>query len=186
MSISFSTLGISLSLAASTLMAIAIAALPPPITAVGETLQIRNLNNDLCLDVPGGRADRHLKIQQYRCREGGDKWISAQLWTLEKIGDYVQIRNPHSGQCLDIPDGRAANHINVQQYDCRQRGDRWLSAQLWSLERIEGYVQIRNLRTGLCLDVPAGAPQNHAVIQQYNCRDWGDRWIEAQLWRLGR
>ncbi|MEM1427034.1 MAG: RICIN domain-containing protein [Cyanobacteria bacterium P01_H01_bin.130] len=172
----------------SSLLAILTAALPPPIATAGAgaPIQIRNLSSGRCLDVPGGQGHNHLQIQQYECRQGGDTWVSAQLWQLNKIGDYVQIQNPRSGRCLDVPDGRAENHITIQQYDCRNRGDRWLSAQLWELERLNGYVQIRNLRTGLCLDMPLGKSDNHLIVQQYTCRDVGDRWLKGQLWELGR
>lgn len=162
-----------------------IAALPPPIAIAGEeALQIRNLRSGLCLDVPGARSNNHVSIQQYKCRSTDDIWVAAQLWRLKTIGDYVQIQNPRSGRCLDVPEGRAENHVPIQQYECRKWGDRWLSAQLWTLERINGYIQIRNLRTGLCLDVPAGVPHNYTILQQYNCRESGDRWIGAQLWQL--
>lgn len=169
-----------------TFLALVTAALPPPIAIAGDSLQIRNLSSGQCLDVPGGQRKKHLPIQQYDCRNSDDTWVTAQLWQLKKVGDYVQIQNPHSGLCLDVPDGRSENNVAIQQYECRQKGDRWLSAQLWDMERINGYVQIRNLRTGLCLDVPTGTSQNFITIQQYTCREPGDRWIGAQLWQLGR
>ena len=169
------------------IIALLTAALPPPIALTGEdSLQIRNVSSGQCLDVPGGDRKNHLPIQQYDCRNPEDAWVTAQLWQLSKIGDYVQIQNPQSDRCLDIPNGLAENHVTVQQYDCRHPGDRWLSAQLWQLERINGYVQIRNLRTGLCLDMPLGKAENHVIVQQYTCRELGDRWIRSQLWQLGQ
>jgi len=58
---------------------------------------------------------------------------------------------------------------------------------LASLLTVSSYgetVQIQNVASGKCLDVPNLNPNNHIKIQQYSCRGSNDSLINAQLWRL--
>lgn len=58
----------------------------PSLSAPGDSFQIRNRRSGLCLDVPDGRSENHLGIQQYDCREPDDSWMPAQLWQLREVG----------------------------------------------------------------------------------------------------
>ncbi len=76
----------------------------------------------------------------------------------------VQIVVNYSGKCLDIPYGARGNGIRPQQYTCHS-GD----AQRWTLLRdSDGYFEIRNEASGMCLDLPGGW-SGSVYAQQFRC-----------------
>ena len=61
-----------------------------------------------------------------------------------------------------------------------------ISSLLFTINAHAEKVQIQNVASGKCLDVPNLSSKNHVKIQQYSCRGSSDRLLQAQLWRLKR
>jgi len=53
-----------------------------------------------------------------------------------------------------------------------------------SYTNANGLMQIKNIASGKCLDVPDLRVDDRLKIQQYSCRGSTDKLINAQLWRF--
>jgi hypothetical protein len=93
------------------------------------------------------------------------------------LGPY-NIRNLVTGQCVDIP-GFGAGKVDgrVQQFPCNRTTND--NQRFWLVERgtakapsgnVYKRYQIRNVKDGLCLDVPNfGANPNGTAVTQFRC-----------------
>jgi endo-1,4-beta-xylanase len=86
---------------------------------------------------------------------------------------FPEIVSVNSGQCLDVPNGSAAEHVRIQQIICHGGPN-----QRW---RLTGTGEIVNLSSGLCLDVPNGSTEDRVPIQQIVCHGGNN-----QRWRFTR
>ncbi|RSM72243.1 glycosyl hydrolase [Actinoplanes sp. ATCC 53533] len=87
----------------------------------------------------------------------------------------VEIRNQHSGLCLDDYNWLTAAGAEVRQWTCSTA-----AVQDWFLTpTADGFHQISNRHSGLCLDDKEWATAAGSVIQQWPCNG-----LAVQQWRV--
>lgn len=74
---------------------------------------IKSVSSGKVLDVPGGKMDNGLKIQQWDSNTGN----ANQHWKLKKIGNYFGIISEQTGKCLDVSEGSVEDNADVVQWD---------------------------------------------------------------------
>lgn len=118
---------------------------------------IKNVKNNLCLDVKGYEAKPRDNVMLYYCDNYSD-----QKWYL----DGKMIRNAHSGLCLDVKGYDGKSRDNVMLYECDHFPD-----QEWLIEN----DLIKNQKKGLCLDVKGydGELKNNVML--YRCDHFPDQ-----------
>jgi len=88
--------------------------------------------------------------------------------------EEIRLLSQHSGKCLDVSEGSAADRANVLQWTCGDgQNQRWRF-----IDAGNGYFKIKALHSGKCLDVASGSSDDGANILQYACSD-----VANQLWR---
>ena len=138
-----------------------------------SSVVIVNKNSGLALDVPDGSADDHVVIQQFPVSSGAN-----QAWIITKVGNAYTITSQASRKCLDVPNASTAGGIQVQQFGCHGGlNQQWTFSSAGS-----GYYYIRNVNSGLYLDVRAASRAAHALLQQLPYNGGGDdqKWILLQ------
>ena len=146
--------------------------------------QLQNIVTQKCIDLTNVDPNNHVKIQQYDCRSKGDTLRRAQVWDFRPMNGAYQIRSVASGKCLDVPNLKKDNGLQIQQYSCRGSRDKLVKAQLWRVYNLNGRKQFQSVASGKCLDVRNVSRDSGAAIQQYSCRRSNDRLVGAQLWNL--
>ena len=116
----------------------------------------------MCMDVPGWSRDDGARIIQWQCHGGGNQqwvWERQQQWWGGDV--HRQLKNAHSGKCLDVPHGNYYNGAPLQQYRCHSGKEQaWRTAGCsYGWCRIEftkqiGYTAGYNGGTGYCVDIP--------------------------------
>jgi hypothetical protein len=79
------------------------------------------------------------------------------------------IVNDFSHKCVDVAYGSTSNGAHVRQYDCYDGApERW---RLRLVDYYQGtaYVQVVNVHSGKCLDVPGGNRTAGVLLQQWDC-----------------
>jgi hypothetical protein len=164
----------AVSLLAAVIMATALAATPAQATPSGTSVaasfgpyELRNGASHHCMDVANGSVNDGGRVQTWDCYGG-----TPERWTLEETSVingvyYYEIVNLNSGKCLDVPNGSMDWGVELQQWTCWS-GD----MQQWRLYTAGTNAwYIKNMRSGLCLDVKnSGLPG--AALQQWDC-NWG-------------
>jgi hypothetical protein len=137
----------------------------------------------------GSTGTKVLDIRDYSLADRGQ----AQLWDLRNSGELrnqqwtitllytngsghgvYQLKNALSLKCLDksldVPD---ADGNAVYQYGCNANA----SNQQWEQMGSSGWVQLRNVSDGRCLDVAGPSYSNGAILHIWNCYStWSQRW----------
>jgi chitosanase len=132
-----------------------------PASAYAETaMPITGIANK-CIDVKGGNATNHAKVQLYGCNA-----TVAQTWTQMNDGT---LRN--QGLCLDIRQGHLKPKTPIQLYTCNGT-----ISQVWSVST--GGV-ISNPNSGLCLDDMYGITKDGNTLWLYTCNN-----TPSQKWSL--
>ena len=89
---------------------------------------------------------------------------------------YQQIRNWHSGKCLDVAGGSQADGARVQQYTCNgTAAQRWYKDYIGSDQR---FFYLEVAASGDCLEVKGDSYADNAPVVQEPCNTDGVR----QLW----
>jgi hypothetical protein len=144
-----------------------------------------NTNSGKCLDVANASVLNGGNVQQYACSGrfpgyfGYYDQTANQQWILNPWGvgfeSIFSLISVNSGLCLDVESESLLDGANVQQYSCRTR---WLgsSHQQWHLTFVNRFTpahefgyELRNMRSGKCLDVASGSLLNGANVQQFTC-----------------
>jgi len=98
---------------------------------------IVSTNSGKCIDVPNASTTGGVQVQQFDCH-GGDN----QLWSFQSQSDgRVEIKNRHSGLCLNIG-GSVAVNGPVVQGSCSGDGPRWFYTHV--VRRHVEAVQVAN------------------------------------------
>ena len=85
-----------------------------------------------------------------------------QRWKLEPIAQLpYHLVAKHSGKCMDVTSGSAANGAKVQLWDCNGTG-----AQKWTLT---GAGDIVNPQSNKCLDATGVSSANGTRLQIWSC-----------------
>ena len=89
-----------------------------------------NSNNTItsggqCLDVKNSGTGNGTQVDTFTCNNTG-----AQVWQWDWAGDHYRLKNPHSGRCLDVPNGgNTQDGIGMQIWDCGSAaGQKWSAA----------------------------------------------------------
>ena len=139
---------------------------PPP--AQAETLQSRA--SEKCVDLPGGQTRDGTPAIQYDCHGGPN-----QQWRIDYAAPTTGTRivSRLSGKCLGIDSGSGSP---VVQSRCTDSPN-----QLWMREVVIDGSILRNVASGLCLDVPGASRANGAKLIAWTCngginQTWRYQW----------
>jgi hypothetical protein len=133
----------------------------------------------LVLDVPDGRGEDNVLIQQFGYNRGRN-----QQWRLSNVdGDFFTIVNVQTGKALDVPNGLSIAGLPIQQF--RLHGNQNQQWRFQTFPAVEGptlfrpeYHRIYNRRSGLALDVPNGSQAWRVTIQQWTPHiGWNQTWL---------
>ncbi|MGW1061188.1 RICIN domain-containing protein [Micromonospora rubida] len=133
--------------------------------------RIQPVHTGKCLDVPGGKTDNSLVVDQWDC-------VDTATWETfrpEQLGGipYVRFRTAPADKCLDIRGWSLVDGGQVIQYTCATTVPNQPN-QLFRLDYLSGagpdmVVQLRNLHSDRCLQVSGASTANGAQIVQAAC-----------------
>ena len=136
-----------------------------PVPHVDTYAQIASaLHGDLCLDLEAAGKGDGVAVIQWPCDDTPqNRWG----WADGYGQDLYKIVSRHSGKCVDVSGGVGAP---VVQRTCRDSG----GTQLWQrmyFTTANGwdYMRLKNVRSGLCLDVPNESDEWGEQLWQYDC-----------------
>jgi hypothetical protein len=110
---------------------------------------IRSMSSGMALDVPGGKIDNGLKIQQWDFQQNNDN----QHWKLKKFGNYFGIISSKTGKCLDVQGASKEDKAFVLQWTAVF--DNEPSQRLWKITAAPGgFFTIFAKHSGKYLSAP--------------------------------
>jgi|GEM_PF-2517581 len=122
-------------------------------------LRIINKNSGKSLNLVGGGTTNGCAIRQSRYSNGNDqRWM---LVPTEK-GDHFKIVSWVSGQCASIAYSSSLAGAQLWTWDYNSDP----SQQFDLVEAGNGWFKIKNVRSGLVLEVAGGSMDDEAVVQQ--------------------
>ena len=143
---------------------------PPPGAAEqapqpGPYQQTASALHGLCLNLHNAGKEDGVAVIQWPCE---DKPQGRWGWA----GDYgtkiYKIVSEHSGKCVDISGD--ATGTRVVQMPCRDSGGSQLWRRTWfATDNGWNYWRLKNVRSGLCLDVPEESSEWGQGPSQYTC-----------------
>jgi endo-1,4-beta-xylanase len=127
-----------------------------------QLVMIKNVNSGQVLDVPAFSLDPGTLIEQWDFNGG-----SNQQWELQYYYGHYIIVNVNSGMVLDVPYSSTSQGTLIEQWDFNG-GDN----QLWNFYPVnpgtnDNLVYIRNVHSGLVLDVPYASTDQGIFIEQW-------------------
>ncbi|MFE7133062.1 RICIN domain-containing protein [Streptomyces sp. NPDC057638] len=169
-------------MAAASTAALAVALTATPAQAAGNSARATSYGpydivvdfNGKCMDVAYGGLPDGVPVQIWDCHGGPPvKWRLDHISTVNGWR-YYQFVNMNSGKCLDAP-GTGVG-VPLQQWTC------WTgNMQQWALiSAPNNSFTIRNLRSGLCVDV-TGWGGIGTRLQQWHCNN-----LTVQTWKYRR
>ncbi|MEO7717951.1 MAG: RICIN domain-containing protein [Capsulimonas sp.] len=135
---------------------------------------IVNQNSGKCLDLIGGNTANGANVNQW----GYDGSTGNQRWALAPTenGDHFKLISWVSGKAMAIAGDSLTNGAQLVDTDYTY-GD---PSQQWDLVDVgSGWYNIKNVRSGLLMDVDGASTADNAKVQQY-----GNTNTAAQRWRL--
>lgn len=137
-----------------------------------SSLRIVNKNSGKSLNLVGGTTTNGSAIRQSRFLPGND-----QRWMLvpTETGDHLKLVSWVSGQCASI--ARSSSLASAQLWTWDYNSDP--SQQFDLVDAGNGWFKIKNVRSGLVLEVAGGSMDDEAVVQQNI-----DTGAANQQWRL--
>jgi hypothetical protein len=135
---------------------------------------IKNQGSQLCLQPWYEAPINGLTIVQLPCNQYNlyQRWIFVPNGgdnSTNPVTPLYLIVNTGSGQCLDDRDGKTANGSPVQQWPCNW-GHSASTTMVWRLGDHFPYgAELKNERSGKCLDVRAGSSTPGTLLQIYQC-----------------
>lgn len=133
----------------------------------------------LALDVPGGKKDDGVIIQQF-----GFHGKPNQQWEINRLANgFYTIVNVETKKALDVPNGFKTPGLAVQQFKFHGGPN-----QQWRFETFPAvngpelfrpeFHRIYNSQSTLALDVPNGSQAYRQTIQQYTPNGgWNQTWV---------
>jgi ricin-type beta-trefoil lectin protein len=124
----------------------------PPVNppTSGATMLQSNFSGR-CIDIPGGRADAGVLLEQWECNNGDN-----QKWSFQADGTLRAM-----GKCMDPAGGALANGTPVQLAACNTN-----PVQRFTLTAARTLV---NVSSGRCVDVKDWNGSNGAALQLWDC-----------------
>ena len=146
------------------------------VDASSYTVRIRSIQAGGCLEVRGASTANGANIGTWNClNQNNQRWRITDTGRRWHGHPVVEIRNVHSGKCLDMRSWSGANGDNIHQWTCHGQ-----NSQRWILQRVGvEYTRIRSvLHRHQCAD-----------LQRWTLRDnvhtWGCHGANSQLWWIG-
>jgi hypothetical protein len=91
-------------------------------------------------------------------------------------GNYFEIRNLNSGQCLAVGAGSTANGAGVIQWTCTGGNEQEWEFTDHKVVNGKDWYHVKNLNSGLCLAVPGGNTNPGYQLMQWPCGPWNDHY----------
>ncbi|GAB4084811.1 hypothetical protein GCM10028784_14410 [Myceligenerans cantabricum] len=135
---------------------------PPPPPPDPPVVALQGVGSGRCVDVPEALLNDGATLQIYDCNGS-----VAQRWTVSATGEL----RVGGTKCLDDPSGGASG-VGVAINECHGGAN-----QRWSAGT-DGTV--RNIETGLCLDVEGAGTENGSPLNVYECHAGAN-----QQWSIG-
>ncbi|MEU8266961.1 RICIN domain-containing protein [Sphaerisporangium sp. NPDC049002] len=109
---------------------------------------------------------------------GNQRWIITVKYIDADNHVVYELKNQLSGKCLDMAiDGAIGNNTRVQQWDCSGASNQRWTAVPAPADLGSSWVQLVNLRSGLCLDISGASYTNGRPLVVYQCHgSWNQRW----------
>lgn len=136
------------------------------VTAAADTQWMLEITrHGKCMDVTNGGTSNGTKLQQWSCTADS----TNQLFELEPVGSYYQIKHTASGKCLDVLNAYTADGSYIQLWECHG-GDN----QLWSMSSNNSSSDARDFKmvgkgSGKCMDLAGGSSSNGTQLQIWTC-----------------
>lgn len=119
-----------------------------------------------CLDVSGGQSANGTPLFQWDCGWGN----TNQVFKLESVGSYYQIRHVATDNCLDVTGG-GGDGTAIQMWDCVQNDNQLFTITTNSYTSDARDFTIKNKGNGRCLDLTDGSSVNGQRITTWPCHD---------------
>ena len=152
-------------------------AAPPASAATIDTSAsyvLVNRNSGKALDVYNLATTDGARIAQWSRNDG-----SQQQWQfVDSGGGFYRLKSRLSGKVLDVSNRSTADGAPVVQWS-----DANASNQQFSVQDIDGYIQLINRNSGKALEVQGASTADGANVVQY--ADWNGANQQWQLVRLG-
>ena len=133
-----------------------------------QSYNLRNVNSDKCIDLPFVNTMLGTPLFQFFCFADSPNF----QWQITPVGEYVQIENNLSLNCLNVANGSLASGEAIDTSRC-DGGD----SSLWDIqEQTDGTVIIQNKLTGLCTTVENDSLEDVGNIVQENCNAASATW----------
>lgn len=155
----------------------------------GQYINLHNAVSDLCLGVRG--VDSHAAgtgAEVYHCVPGsGDNGYDNQWKFVPVSGGYYQVQNRVSGLCLGVRgvDSHGPG-TEAEAYTCNPgNGDNGYDNQWTVVSTSDGYKQLKNRVSGLCLGVVnVDSHGAGAMAEVYHCDAVAGDARRDELWRF--
>ena len=142
--------------------------------------QIPNYGNGKCIDVA---TEDWSTVQLWHC-SGGPEQQWAETWLSGGDGLNLMLVDKMTGTCLGVRDDSTEVGAPVQAVGCVSASTVWHNDYA-SNEHADGWhQQLRNVNSGLCLDLYFNRSADGTIIQQWWCSNQLTSYNPAQLWML--
>jgi len=125
------------------------------------------------LDIPLGKRDWGLQMQQYTWNEGpGQQWQITQIQTGESVivdpAKQYKIVSAQNGLVVDLSGWATENEAKIDQWEwLNQDNQKWVFEPLSGADA--GTYLIKSVYSNKCLVVSGGSVNDEAKIVQYDC-----------------
>lgn len=147
------------------------------LTASQPYFMIVNQNSGKCLDLIGGNTANGAVINQYTYDGNGPN----QRWALlpTENGNHFKLISFVSGKAMSIANDSTGTGAQLWAYDYAG-GD--ASQQFDLVPAGNGWYNIKNVRSGLVLDVAGFSTADNAMVQQYTNNNTSNQKWRFQPW----
>jgi hypothetical protein len=100
---------------------------------------------------------------------------------------FAGIVGVQSGKCLSVKRWGTADNEAIRIWRCDDPTPAAQSSKPWELvDKGDGYVEIRNVKSGKCVDVYEASRKRGEVVRQYTCNNAVNQRWERQEVRPGK
>lgn len=117
-----------------------------------------------CLDVSGGNSANGTSLLEWDCTKNN----TNQLFRIEAVGNYYQIRHPATDNCLDVTGG-GGDGTPMQLWHCVTNANQLFTITPNTTSNDVRDFTIKNKGTGKCLDMTDGNSTNGTVFTTWTC-----------------
>jgi hypothetical protein len=135
----------------------------------GDVVNFHNVGSEMCAEAIG--VGNGVPVVQRPC----DSANNNQKWVLSRVGGSVyEFFNVAAAKCMDVTDGKNADHTPIQLWSCNGS----TSMQWTANPGFGGVAQVKSQTGGRCLDVFGDVGQQ---LQLIHCTGFGNL---AQVWKF--